>query len=671
MQQFTLNPKAFFLTLSFIFIGTSFGFAQKIIYTGKTITFEKQDYATFTLAANQDRITDSVWITRQNDRGIYNIKVESSYTNSSSPSGTKWAFGKTSNLSSLTFSDWETTVGSNPPGMVNRDMVLMIEKDSIYIDIKFTSWTQGGAGGGFEYDRSTDCRDFDTISKTTCDSFVSPSKKYVWKKSGTYYDTLTNAASCDSIIMIKLHAYTQDTGTLFRSGCGMATLPVSGDTVTKTGTYYETIKGGTICKRDSVVETKVFIFTVPKVNMKLTGCDSVVSPSGLHVWNKSGTYTDVLTAVGSCDTIATVEVTINETKTTNITETACDAYTSATSKVYTTSGIYTDTLSTSTGCDSLIVLDLTVNESQFKRIFPTECKVAYTSPSGKYMWDTDGTYMDTIPTMAGCDSVIEIRLTMATPKSDIKISSCEPWISPSGKYTFSVSGDYIDTLSGAKSCDSLVNINFTRLESSTANVTIPVAINKFHAPSGKYVWNANGSYKDTIPNVQGCDSFITFDVTVENVTMDVTNDDVKLVAQATGYNYQWLDCDDDYAIIVNERFQSFRPSKKGRYAVEISNQWSRDTSDCFEVNLSLEDINPYNITVYPNPNSGQFSVDLREVYNQVLYIELYTTTGRVVQHITDIQPVTHMNLSNDMESGLYLVRIVSDDFSYSTPLLVK
>ena len=38
-----------------------------------TKTFTKTDYADWTLEGNQDRITDNVWITRQNNRGLYNI----------------------------------------------------------------------------------------------------------------------------------------------------------------------------------------------------------------------------------------------------------------------------------------------------------------------------------------------------------------------------------------------------------------------------------------------------------------------------------------------------------------------------------------------------------------------------------------------------------------------
>jgi hypothetical protein len=35
-------------------------------------------------------------------------------------------------------------------------MVVHLITDDIYIDIKFLSWTSGGAGGGFSYERSTD-----------------------------------------------------------------------------------------------------------------------------------------------------------------------------------------------------------------------------------------------------------------------------------------------------------------------------------------------------------------------------------------------------------------------------------------------------------------------------------------------------------------------------------
>ena len=124
------------------------------------VTFTKENNADPTLAVNQDRITNNVWLTRGNNQGIYNAATEMGYTDISSPADTEWAFGTTANIDNLTFSNWETTIDSEPiSNMLNQDMVVHLITDDIYLDIKFTAWTigQGGGGpggGGFSYTRS-------------------------------------------------------------------------------------------------------------------------------------------------------------------------------------------------------------------------------------------------------------------------------------------------------------------------------------------------------------------------------------------------------------------------------------------------------------------------------------------------------------------------------------
>lgn len=126
------------------------------IWTGEKITFSKDNFADPTLAENQDRITDSVWITRGTIQGIFNIKKELAYKMNSSPIGTEWAFGTSAGLDTLSFKDWQTTINNNPPLMVDKDMVVHLMAEDIYIDIKFLSWAVGTAGGGFSYERSSD-----------------------------------------------------------------------------------------------------------------------------------------------------------------------------------------------------------------------------------------------------------------------------------------------------------------------------------------------------------------------------------------------------------------------------------------------------------------------------------------------------------------------------------
>lgn len=123
------------------------------------VTFSKADGADWTLAENQDRITDDVWITRQDNGFIFNIAVEDSFSggcNSSLPSGTEWALGTYSDgIDDLNFASLLEINDCEPPTMLDQDLVLHLIADNIYYDVTFTSWSIGenGGEGGFSYKR--------------------------------------------------------------------------------------------------------------------------------------------------------------------------------------------------------------------------------------------------------------------------------------------------------------------------------------------------------------------------------------------------------------------------------------------------------------------------------------------------------------------------------------
>ena len=132
-------------------------FHAQDIWDGPSLLFSKAAFANWTEPENQDRITENVWITRADTRGIFNFRLEESYTNDFSPQDTEWAFGTTDELDMLSFTDWETAVNQNPPASVDQPMVVHLISEDIYIDLVFRSWGQGGgSGGSFSYERSTD-----------------------------------------------------------------------------------------------------------------------------------------------------------------------------------------------------------------------------------------------------------------------------------------------------------------------------------------------------------------------------------------------------------------------------------------------------------------------------------------------------------------------------------
>ena len=124
------------------------------VWDGPLITFEKLPDADPSLESSQDVITENVILTRGNDGGqIYNVKQESQADKTLSPKGTLWALGTLDNVEDLTFNLFRETVDS-PKDVEGKELVMYSVEDSIYISVKFTSWSKK-KNGGFAYQRST------------------------------------------------------------------------------------------------------------------------------------------------------------------------------------------------------------------------------------------------------------------------------------------------------------------------------------------------------------------------------------------------------------------------------------------------------------------------------------------------------------------------------------
>jgi hypothetical protein len=140
--------------------------AAPIVWSGLTTTFTKTNGANPLLIANQDVITPGVKLTRGSSQGMFNAASQSAYDKPTfaAPSGTAWATalnnpGKTiaaTNFAALTFNTWRGAYANHVgPNIVNRDAVVHLLAEDIYLDLRFTAWTGGGGGGGFSYLRSS------------------------------------------------------------------------------------------------------------------------------------------------------------------------------------------------------------------------------------------------------------------------------------------------------------------------------------------------------------------------------------------------------------------------------------------------------------------------------------------------------------------------------------
>lgn len=200
--------------------------------------------------------------------------------------------------------------------------------------------------------------------------------------------------------------------------------------------------------------------------------------------------------------------------------------------------------------------------------------------------------------------------------------------------------------------------------SSTSSSFTFTTCQPFILPSGTDTILDSGTYTDTLTNANGCDSIITYNVTVDSVDVSVTASATTLTANATGVYYQWIRCS-DYSIVTNATYKTFSPPDTSQYAVIISNANCADTSECISKvsNIGLSEISgSERVSVFPNPVEDEINVSLGENQKKIV-LDIYTTSGQLVDHQI-FENTKDLKVSFDQKPGIYLMKISSDSSSY-------
>ncbi|MBR6067109.1 MAG: hypothetical protein IKP45_04850 [Bacteroidales bacterium] len=141
-----------------------------------------------------------------------------------------------------------------------------------------------------------------------------------------------------------------------------------------------------------------------------------------YTWIDGVTYTEstteptfTLTNAAGCDSVVTLQLTINHSNTGIDEQTACESYIWIDGITYTEStNEPTFTLTNAVGCDSVVTLHLTINHSNTGIDEQTACD-SYTWIDGVTYTTSTNEPTFTLTNVAGCDSVVTLHLTMVCP----------------------------------------------------------------------------------------------------------------------------------------------------------------------------------------------------------------------------------------------------------------
>lgn len=473
-----------------------------------------------------------------------------------------------------------------------------------------------------------------TVKPTTSGSFnisICQGQSYLFNginrtTSGAYLDTLVGSNGCDSILSLNLTVMPITNGSINASVCQGQSYFFNGINRTISGTYIDTLVSSNGCDSILTLNLTVKQNTTGTLNVGLCQGQTYFF-NGANL-SSSGIYLDTLINANGCDSILTLNLAVNTSINTSFSESICDGQSYFYNGVSrTTSGIYLDTLQANGGCDSIVALNLTVNSATTGNLAVNICQGQSYLFNGESL-NATGIYFDTLINSVGCDSILTLNLTV----SPAIATTLNQVICSGGSYFFNgqqltQQGIYYDTLQAVNGCDSVITLNLS------VNAVITSSFNDTICEGDNYLFNGvnltqAGQYNDTLQTVEGCDSIVTLSLSLHNLPQPTITKVADTLSTQNFISYQWLKND---SVIIGATLQSLTLIQTGNYSVVVTDgNGCSDTSVVLNVlSVNLNNLTAdYGIKLYPNPNTGSFILEFTDDAKRE--IEITDAIGKLI-----------------------------------------
>jgi gliding motility-associated-like protein len=328
-----------------------------------------------------------------------------------------------------------------------------------------------------------------------------------------YYD------NCGSLTM---NIYKISSGLLVsRLWSNGATTPTINVSPTTTTTYTcTTTTNGVSCPNDYTITVNN---STSSTDIQ-TACYSYTWIDGVIYTLSNNTATFTTTNAAGCDSLITLNLTINNNTSSTDVQTACDSYTWIDGLIYTSSNnTATFTTTNAVGCDSLITLNLTITNSTSSTDVQTACD-SYTWIDGLIYTASNNTATFTTTNAVGCDSLITLNLIITPSSTNTSpISACGSYTWVINGQTYTSSGIYSGTTANCVT----QALNLT-ISPSTTNIT-PISA------CGSYTWINNGQTYST----SGIYSGTTANCVTETLDLTITPSSTNSTIASACDSYVW------------------------------------------------------------------------------------------------------------------------------------
>ena len=304
----------------------------------------------------------------------------------------------------------------------------------------------------------------------------------------------------------------------------------NGFNVSEAGTYTQTLQTANGC--DSIVTLTLNVNPIYNTELSATICEGqVYNENGFNV-SEAGVYTQSLQTINGCDSIVTLTLNVNPTFNTEFVATICEG------TVYNENGFnvseagtYTQTHTAANGCDSLVILRLSTNPILNTEITAIICEDSIYTENGFEVSEA-GIYTQTHTAFNGCDSIVTLTLLVTPKNTEIIASICEGETYSENGFNITESGIYTQNLQTENGCDSIVTLTLN--VNPTFDTIIYATINSWETYM-EHGFNESeaGTYVQNLQTINGCDSIIKLNLTIDVSLMDVEHSELSFYPNPT------------------------------------------------------------------------------------------------------------------------------------------
>lgn len=527
--------------------------------------------------------------------------------------------------------------------------------------------------------------DTSEIAETACNFFLWHLSGDSYTNSGIYEVSLLNQFNCDSIVQLNLTILQNDTITLNEFACNQFYWETTNETYSQSGIYQANLNNQWNC--DSILILNLEIGESDTTNFIESSCSSFFWSVNNTNYQHSGIYEHLLTNHQGCDSIVQLDLTINQPNDIEETVVTCNSFTwNSNGNNYTESGTYQEIFQNQFSCDSIVSLNLTINESDTTHIFQTECDI--------YFWDLtqtnisqSGVYEQILDNQFGCDSVVYLNLTINTSDTlHIQESACEEFFWDVNNELYSNSGIFEHTLQNQEGCDSVIVLNL-EIHTNTLDSIHVTTCNNFLWEVNNQNYSETGIYPHTLSSVNGCDSTLILELQIIDLNISNQSENEILIENKspfyvfvqhensfTNVEFEWqIKINEIYEVLQeNETFSNtngdtlfINPAMIDENEITVKCIVSKQNCDTvseeiliqLDLKLNLQNLNNFGgINIYPNPTSDFIVLEIEKEYSDKLELTILDVHGKRIEEKSFTAPKTRINMSN-YSSGMYLIKI--------------